>query len=112
MNIITQEGFTQLEDIEVLKMDYNVSKMAKRMAMHTQAAGRVLLGTVMIKWLQMLVWWVRDQQKRGLALSAANFDAATAMDQASKMKSLQHEWAEKKLSVTSLGKLNPKNLFA
>jgi hypothetical protein len=56
MNIINQEGFTHLEDLGVLETDIHVSKMAKRMAMHTQVEGRVLLGTVMIKQLQTLVW--------------------------------------------------------
>ena len=87
MNIINQEGFTQLEDLGVLETDTDVSEMAKRMATRTQAEGRVLLGTVVIKRLQTLVWWVRDQQKRGLTLDAADFDAA-AMNQASEMKTL------------------------
>jgi hypothetical protein len=86
-NIINQKGFTQLEDLGVLETDTDVSEMAKRMATCTQAEGRVLNGTVMIKQLQTLVWWVRDQQKRGLTLDAADFDAAT-MNQASEMKTL------------------------
>jgi hypothetical protein len=49
INIINQEGFTQLEDLGVLKTDMDVSKMAKRIATHTQVEGRVLLGTVVIK---------------------------------------------------------------
>jgi hypothetical protein len=72
-NIIVREGFTQLADLGVLETDTDVTEMAKRMATRTQNEGRVLLGTVIIKRLQTLVWWVRDQQKRGLALSAANF---------------------------------------
>ena len=48
-NIITREGFTQLEDLRVLEMDTDVMEMAKRMAMRTQAEGRVLLGMVIIK---------------------------------------------------------------
>jgi hypothetical protein len=86
-NIINREGFTQLEDLGILKTNTDVSKMAKRMATLTQAEGRVLLGTVVIKQLQTLVWWVRDQQKCGLTLNAADFDAA-AMNQASEMKAL------------------------
>jgi 3-methyladenine DNA glycosylase Tag len=57
------EGFNQLEDLRVLEIDTDVTEMAKRMAAHMQAEGRVLLGTVIIKHLQMLVWWVRDHQK-------------------------------------------------
>jgi hypothetical protein len=48
-NIIMREGFTQLEDLRVLEMDTDVMEMAKRMAMRTQAEGRVLLGMVIIK---------------------------------------------------------------
>jgi hypothetical protein len=68
-NIITREGFMQLGDLGVLETDMDVMGMAKRMATRTQVEGRVLLGKVVIKQLQMLVWWVSDQeQKRGLAL--------------------------------------------
>jgi hypothetical protein len=109
-NIIAQKGFTQLEDLGVLKTDTNVSTMAKRIATRTQAKGRVLLGMVMIKGLQTLVWWVRDQQKQGLTLDAADFDAA-AMNQASKMKTLQCEWAEKEPSILYLGKFDPNNFI-
>jgi hypothetical protein len=47
--IIQREGFTQLGDLGVLETDTDVSEMAKRMATRTQAEGRVLLGTVVIK---------------------------------------------------------------
>jgi hypothetical protein len=49
---------------------------------------------------------VRDWQKRGLTLSAADFDAG-AMNQASEMKTLRRKWAEKEPSITDLGKFNP-----
>lgn len=39
------------------------------MATWTQVEGRVLLHMVMIKQLQMLIWWMKDQQKHGLALN-------------------------------------------
>ena len=48
-NIINQEGFTQLSDLGVLETDSDVTEMVKCMAAWTQAEGRVLLGTVMIK---------------------------------------------------------------
>ena len=48
-NIIAQEGFTQLGNLGVLETDTDKTEMAKRMATRTQAEGRVLLGTVMIK---------------------------------------------------------------
>jgi hypothetical protein len=87
-NIINRAGFTHLEDLGVLETDTDVSKMAKRMATRTKVEGRVLLRTVMIKRLQTLVWWVRDQQKCGLTLNAADFNAA-AINKASEMKTLR-----------------------
>ena len=110
-NIITWEGFTQIEDLGVLETDTDVTEMAKRMAARTQAEGRVLLGTVVIKRLQMLVWWVRDHQKRGLPLVAADFNVAT-MSQASEMKILRHELTDKEPSVADLGKFDPDDFDA
>ena len=105
-NIIAREGFTQLEDLGVLETDTDITEMAKRMASRMQAKGRVLLGTVVIKRLQTLVWWIRDHQKRGLPLVAAEFNAKT-MNQASEMKALKQELSEKDPSVTDLGKFDP-----
>ena len=89
-NIINHEGFMQLADLGVLETDTDVTKMVKRMTSRTQAEGRVLLGTVVIKHLQTLVWWVRDHQKRGLPLEAADFDME-AMNKAAEMKNLSCE---------------------
>ena len=57
-NTINREGFTSLEDLGVLETDTDVSDMAKRLASRTHAEGRVYLGTVVVKRLQTLVWWV------------------------------------------------------
>jgi hypothetical protein len=65
-NIINREGFMSLADLGVLKTDTDVLEMAIRLASRTQAEGRVYLGTVMVKRIQMLVWWVHDHQKCGL----------------------------------------------
>jgi hypothetical protein len=110
-NIIAREGFTRLEDLGVLETDTDVTEMAKRMASRTQAEGRVLLGTVVIKRLQTLVWWVRDHQKRNLPLVAAEFNAET-MNQASEMKTLKKELSDKDPSVTDLGKFDPDDFDA
>jgi hypothetical protein len=66
----------------------------------------VLLGTIMVKRLQTLVWWVCDHQKRGLALDAGEF-TVEAMQQASEMKSLKRKIADKEPSVSDLGKFDP-----
>ena len=82
-NIINGEGFTRILDLGVLETDTDVTEMAKRMAARTQA--ECLLGTVVIKRLQTLVWWVRDCRKRGLEITANDFDEAT-MEQAAQTK--------------------------
>jgi hypothetical protein len=105
-NIITKEGFTSLEDLGMLESDLDVTDMAKRMAAWTIAEGRVQLQTVVVKRFQTLVWWVRNHQKRGLALNAADF-TAEVMKQAGEMKSLKREMADKEPSVSDLGKFDP-----
>jgi hypothetical protein len=79
--------------------------MVKRLALRMQAKGRVYLGTVMVKRIQTLVWWVRDHQKRGLPVSAADF-TVQAMNEAAEMKGLKHDMAEMEPSVSDLGKFN------
>jgi 3-methyladenine DNA glycosylase Tag len=70
--IMNHEGFNQLDNLGVLETNMDITEMAKRMASHTQAEGRVLLGTVIIKRLQTLVWWIRDHQKHGWPLTQTN----------------------------------------
>ena len=77
-----------IEDLGMLENDTDVSYMAKRMASRMQAKGRVLLGTVVVKCLQTLVWWVRDHQKHGLDVNAVDF-TAQVMNKAAQMKSLK-----------------------
>ena len=87
-NIINQEGFVTVEDLGICENDMDVSDMAKRMALRMQAKGRVLLGTVVVKCLQTLVWWVRDHQKCELDVDAADW-TAQVMNEAAQMKSLK-----------------------
>ena len=106
-NIINQEGFATTEDLGVLETDMDVLDMAKRMVSRTQAEGRVLLGTVVVKKrLQMLVWWVRDHQKHGLDVDAVDW-TTDVIQEAAQMKSLKHELADKEPSVSDLGKFDP-----
>ena len=104
--IIVREGLTQLGDLGVLESDTDVTEMAKRMASRTQAEGRVLLPTVVIKRLQTLVWWIRDHQKRGMEIDAADFTLEAMMD-AAEMKSLRNERVDKDPSLSDLKKFDP-----
>jgi len=83
--VIANEGFTSIADFRYLEGDRDITKMAKRLSARTQAEGRVNLGTVVIKRLQALVYWVKDRQKRGLAITAAAF-TAQAMEEAGRRK--------------------------
>jgi hypothetical protein len=109
--IMAQEGFNMLDDLGVLETDTDVIEVAKRMASCTQVKGWVLLGTVIIKRLQTLFWWVRDHQKRGLLLSAADFTAET-MIEAAEMKTLRCNLMDKEPLVKDLGNFNLDNFDA
>ncbi len=64
---INTEGLDLIEAFGAMNGDSDVSEMAKRMAARSStAAGRVVLGTMQIKRLQALVYWVKDHDKRGL----------------------------------------------
>jgi hypothetical protein len=98
-----------LASLGKLQSDNDITEMAKKMAHRTQADGRVHLGIVIVKYLhQTLIWWVHDRQnKRGLVLHAADFDADTLAKAAMRMKNIRKERADKEPSVTVLGKFDP-----
>jgi hypothetical protein len=52
--------FHPVEDLGVRKTHKDITEMAKRMASRTQAEGQMLLGTFLIKRLQLRIWWIRD----------------------------------------------------
>jgi hypothetical protein len=105
------KDFIQLDDLGVLETDMDITEMAKRMASRTQAEGRVLLGTVVIKRLQTLVWWIRDHQKCGLPLNANEFNIKT-MASAAEMKTLRHKMTDSEPLVKDLGKFDPDDFDA
>jgi hypothetical protein len=64
---INIEGLDSMEAFASMNGDGDVTEMAKRMASRQSvAAGRLILGTMQIKRLQALVYWVKDHDKRGL----------------------------------------------
>ena len=110
-NIINREGFTSLADLGVLETNTDVLELVKRLVSRMQAEGRVYLGTVMVKRIQTLDWWVHDHQKHGLPMSAADF-MVQAMNEAAEMKGLKREMAEKEPSVSDLEKFDPDDFDA
>ena len=77
--ICTGEGLTSIADPSVFASDCDVVDMEKRLSSRTIKYGRVNLGTVHIKKIQALVWWVNDRQKFGQDLDPAKFDQATML---------------------------------
>ena len=54
--------------------------MAKQLSSRTINYVRVNIGTVHIKTIQALVWWINDRQKFGQDLDPAKFDQATMLE--------------------------------
>ena len=104
--VINNEGFTSLDDFGIMETDSDVADMAKRLAARSPANTRVNLGTVQIKKIQALIWWIRDRTKHGLALDSAEFTPAVLVDALEK-KRIQKEQADAEVSVKDLGKFNP-----
>ena len=63
---IDVEGLDTIDAFANLNGDNDVTEMAKRMASRTAAVGRVILGTMQIKKIQALVYWVKDHHRRNL----------------------------------------------
>jgi hypothetical protein len=72
-SIIVNKGFMSLADFGLLSKK-DVYEMVKRMGSRTAAAGRVYVGTLQVKKLQALCYWVCDQQKHGQALDHEDWD--------------------------------------
>ena len=66
MTFINVEDLDSLSAFAQLNGDTDVTEMAKRMASRPSTSGRVILGTMHIKRIQALVFWVKDHDKRGL----------------------------------------------
>jgi len=103
--IINREGFTSIADLSILDGDSDVTEMAKRMAAPNAADGCVILGTTMIKWLQALVWWVKDRKVCGVATTANDWDNA-AMMAAMEQRRISKSETDKALPVKDIGKFN------
>jgi hypothetical protein len=73
--IISVEGFNSIDDWGILRKDRDVDEMAKQMAAHTQADGRVILGLAALMRLKALVFWVRDKQKLNVEINPDDWTA-------------------------------------
>ena len=99
------EGFTSVEDLAVLEMDTDVSDMVKCMASCTAADGHVNLGTIQIKRIQALAWWICDRMKHGQPIVEADFNA-TVMHTSMELKHIKKECRTTDAGIKDLNKFN------
>ena len=105
--IIDGKGFAALEDIAILEGDADVTEMAKRMAARPAANNRVFLATTVIKKIQGLVWWVRDQRKLNQDIDPVLFTPAM-LAESMKKKRIQKELSgATDASASELPKFDP-----
>jgi hypothetical protein len=71
---ILTEGLDTMELFALLSGDTDVTEMAKRMASRSVNGGRVILGTMHIKKIQALVFWVKDLANRGITPDPDEWD--------------------------------------
>jgi hypothetical protein len=78
--------------------------MAKRMALRPNvAAGRVILGTMHIKRLQALVYWVKDYDKRGMQ-AALEMWTTEEMNTAMERKESEYNYGKLDIDIIDPGK--------
>ena len=95
------EGLVNLADFAQLSGDVDITEMAKHMAARPNAAGRVILGTMHIKKLQALVYWVKDHDRRGLVADPNSWDEDTMVE------SMEHKEAEHNFDKIDVASIDP-----
>jgi hypothetical protein len=98
---IDVEGLNSIDAFATLNGDSNVPEMAKRMAARTVNAGRVILGTMKIKKIQALVYWVKDHHKHNLDVDP---HAWTEMEV---MATMQRKEADQNFEKVDVDIINP-----
>ena len=103
MTFINVEGLDLLSAFTQLNGNGDVTEMAKRMAARPSTAGRVILGTMHIKRIQALVFWVKDHDKRGLVAEPELWDT-NAMEEAMERKEAKHNYGKIDVGIIDPGK--------
>jgi hypothetical protein len=103
MMFIELEGLDSLSAFAQLNGDSDVTEMAKRMASRPIATGRVILGTMHIKRIQALVFWVKDHDRRGLVAEPELWDEDAMVD-AMERKEAEHNYGKIDVGIIDPGK--------
>jgi hypothetical protein len=72
--IVNNEGFKSLVDFGALDDDKDVLEMVKCLGSHMEAAGHVYVGTIQVKKVQALCYWVCDHLKFGQVIDHNDWD--------------------------------------
>ena len=103
-NVFIQvEGIDSIEAFGALSGDSDVTEMAKRMASRTVNAGRVILGTMQIKRIQALVFWVKDHEKRQVEIDPGMWDAEELRATLAR-KEAEHNFEKVDIDIVDPGK--------
>ena len=101
---INIEGLDSIAAFASMSGDSDVTEMAKRMASRPNAAaGRVILGTMQIKRLQALVYWVKDYDKRGME-AAPELWTVNEMNKAMERKESEQNYGKVDVDIIDPGK--------
>jgi hypothetical protein len=106
-NLIANEGCTSIESMSCMTNNNDVNEIAKRLMSRAAMDGRVIMGTVAIKRIQGLVFWIKDRCFHGLPITAEAF-TVEEMENAMMKKEYCKVMAQAtEPLVKDLGKINP-----
>jgi hypothetical protein len=102
--LIEIKGLDSIAAFTSMGSDGDITKMAKRMALRPSvAAGRVILGTMQIKKLQALVYWVKDYDRRGMQ-AAPKLWTVDVMNKAMERKESKYNYGKIDVDIIDPGK--------
>jgi len=99
---VETEGLRTIASFGMLEGDKDVKDMCARLAGRAKTK-QVIIGTVQMKCLQALVYWVRDQIKHNQDLNHNNWTVA-AMNTAMEEKEMERSFKDVKLDIIDPGK--------
>jgi hypothetical protein len=108
-HIINNEDFQLVADFGLLDGEKDMFEMVRHLVGHTtDAAGCVYVGTILVKKLQALCYWVHDHQKHGQAINHNDWDEAAGQETI-EMMHIKKGRDTDNVSVSDLGKFNPED---
>jgi hypothetical protein len=102
MTFVNVKGLDSLSAFTQWNRDSDIIEMAKRMAAWLSDAGRVILGTIQIKRLQALIYWVKDHDKCGLVAQPD-----LCWDNKAMIKAMECKEAEYNFGQIDVGTIDP-----